>query len=98
MIASLRSNKKQPHHTDSVSVQVPLTPSDVKTVLDALVYGGELEMKQSTEVDTSIEDEKIEDKPITTQSFLYRLAPRTPGFAFLAHIPCTIALASFCLH
>ncbi|EUB62074.1 DNA-directed RNA polymerase III subunit RPC6 [Echinococcus granulosus] len=78
--------------TDAKLCTVPLVPSDVKTVLDALVYGGELEMKQSTTVDTSAVDEKGESKPTTTRSFLYRLAPRTPGFAFLAHIPCTIAL------
>ena len=68
----------------------------MKTVLDALVYGGELEMKQSTmlTLDARTDDDKAEVKADPTRSFLYRLAPRTPGFAFLAHIPCTIALVS----
>ena len=77
-------------------MQVPLTTSDVKTVLDALVYGGELEMKQSASfvLDGAVESENDEVKTDAAQSFLYRIAPRTPGFAFLAHIPCTIALVS----
>ncbi|VDD79176.1 unnamed protein product [Mesocestoides corti] len=69
---------------------VPLTQDDVKTVLDALMYGGELEMKQSAAVSLNgeVTDPNVDD----TKSFLYRLAPRTPSLAFLSRIPCIITL------
>ncbi|KAM7535006.1 hypothetical protein Aperf_G00000095093 [Anoplocephala perfoliata] len=84
--------------TSSKLCTVPLTPSDVKTVLDALYFGGELERKQSAAAATVVEaiiDEEVEVKPSNddgTQNCRYRLAPRTSGFSFLAGIPCIFAL------
>ncbi len=78
--------------------QVPLTQTDVKTILDALMYGGELEMKHSAALATTAADETGGSgdgkKDIATRSFLYRIAPRTPSLAFLSRIPCTIVPVS----
>ncbi len=75
--------------------QVPLTQTDVKTILDALMYGGELEMKHSAALATAATDESGDGKKdIATRSFLYRIAPRTPSLAFLSRIPCTIVPVS----
>lgn len=83
-----------------VFIQVPLTPSDVKTVLDALYFGGELERKQLAAAATVVEaitEGEDEVKPANddgTRNCRYRLAPRTPGFSFLARVPCIIALVN----
>ncbi len=63
------------------SLKVTLASSDVKTILDALMYGGELERK--TSVSTAVDG-------TTESSFLYRMAPQTPSISFLSKVPCTV--------
>ncbi|BHF71966.1 DNA-directed RNA polymerase III subunit RPC6 [Sparganum proliferum] len=71
--------------TNAKLCTVSLNESDVKTILDALMFGGELEMRRSggrTDLDA----------PDTSDvsSAMYRIAPRTPSLALLARVPCTI--------
>ncbi|CAL8078836.1 unnamed protein product [Calicophoron daubneyi] len=67
---------------------VSMTLQDVQCVLDALKCGGELDSRISSEIDGPSD---IGDGP-SPSAILYRLSPRTPSMAGLAHIPCTVCM------